>query len=714
MKRSTISFLCAALSLSLLLMACGGGGSTNNGPANQQANAGTVNTIISDDTTQDWATIGVKVLSVTLTPQSGGTPVTIYTAPSSGAPFINLVQLDQLGEIIGNAPNVPVGTYSQATITVSGNPADILLTSSSDPETGFPYTTPTTVPTGQIQVVGASGSPLTVPVKVNLSPVLNVTNNSSNALDLEFDLSHPAFIVQHTPPSASGSTIWAINFNPAVRHHPIADITKLVLRHLYGTNISVSSDFTSFTMNKIFLPVPAPASSAVTNSSGISSTQSLTILADSSNVNGNNGTIFWNLDASAGSQRTVIGSFQSVNSVLAQQGEFVRVQARYQAGGTLVAVRVWASTSFSKVFVSPEGHVLSVNPSTASTNPDTFTIVTENGTASSPIQVTPNTNFYFNNALVGTGTGVLNNPGTTQPLFVRGFKVHVNPVDPAAATLTADTVNIEIARYAGSISGATANGFTYTRTFDAAHSSDNYTINLDYICSPGDVCTPPTPNGQDDLGNAITGFKWWDFAEPTSTLQDFNDSINPITGTNGFVNTVSASPVSYGTNCIPAGFSAALPATQPVVGESYATWNDPANPNDAWSAQWAVLLPTPAPLATVTTVPTPGGSSFGIMPINSAGTTGCASSIIVDLDTTPLQATLAYLVSRNGTGFITITSAGDLSVQTNLNALDTALSAPGTLVKVYGVPVASTGNGTLKAYVLFYFPTGTGVVQPAQ
>jgi hypothetical protein len=86
----------------------------------------------------------------------------------------------------------------------------------------------------------------------------------------------------------------------------------------------------------------------------------------------------------------------------------------------------------------------------------------------------------------------------------------------------------------------------------------------------------------------------------------------------------------------------------------------------------------------------------------------------VDLDTTTGQATLAYLVSRNSAGVITITSAGDLSVPANLTALDNVLSTAGTLVKVYGVPVVASGNGTIKAYVLLYFPTGTGVVLPTQ
>jgi hypothetical protein len=48
---------------------------------------GTVSVIVSDDSTDDWATIGVKVLSIALTPQGGGTPLTVYTAPNP-APYI--------------------------------------------------------------------------------------------------------------------------------------------------------------------------------------------------------------------------------------------------------------------------------------------------------------------------------------------------------------------------------------------------------------------------------------------------------------------------------------------------------------------------------------------------------------------------------------------------------------------------------------------------
>jgi hypothetical protein len=104
-----------------------------------------------------------------------------------------------------------------------------------------------------------------------------------------------------------------------------------------------------------------------------------------------------------------------------------------------------------------------------------------------------------------------------------------------------------------------------------------------------------------------------------------------------------------------------------------------------------------------------GGTSFTMTPLPTASCT----PVNVDLDITSLQATLAYQVSRSSTGVITITSAGDLSVPANLTALDNLLTA-GTLVKVYGVPEYGSGNGRLKAYVLFYFPTGTGVVLPTQ
>ena len=114
------------------LSGCGTGAYGSGSQGGGGALYGSVNMMVSDGSTEDWATIGVKILSISLVPQGGGAPVNVYTAPSP-VPTTNLVQLDQLGEILGNA-SVPAGTYTGAILTVSGNPTDILLTAAATPE----------------------------------------------------------------------------------------------------------------------------------------------------------------------------------------------------------------------------------------------------------------------------------------------------------------------------------------------------------------------------------------------------------------------------------------------------------------------------------------------------------------------------------------------------------------------------------------------------
>src|SRR5580692_4593710 len=226
-----------------LIAACGGGGSGGSGMSTTPpptSQTGNVSMMVSDASTEDWATIGVKVLSIALVPQGGGSDVTVYTAPST-VPVVNLAQLDQIAEILGNV-SVPVGTYSSAVLTISANPGDVLLTTAADPEAGFAAAASTTIPAADVQIqhtTGATGS-LTVPVTVNFVSPLVVSANQNNALDLEFDLGHPAFLVGHVPPGA-GTTLWAVNFNGPVRHHPLHDLRWLVLRHMYGDVTSIAS-----------------------------------------------------------------------------------------------------------------------------------------------------------------------------------------------------------------------------------------------------------------------------------------------------------------------------------------------------------------------------------------------------------------------------------------------------------------------------------------
>ena len=628
------------IGLTAAVSGCGGGsGSTTPTPTPM---SGTMPLTISDASSDDWATIGVKLLSIALVPQGGGSAVTVWSAPSP-APYVNLEQLDQLGEILGNV-SVPVGTYTGALLTISANPGDLLLTVAANPESGFPVAAGTRIPSDEIQIQGRQGSSgnFTVPVNVTFDSPLTVSTSQNNALDLEFDLAHPAFIVGHAPPAASGALLWAVNFNGPVRHHPVRDIARLALRDTYGTVKGVASDGKSLTITKDFpvLPVTNPQTA-------IASALSLQIFADATN-----GTIFYDVDAKS---RTVVKDF--TGEAMSLPGKFVRIAARYQEDGTLVAVRVWASSEFSNLWLSPEGHVLHVDTTT-----NVITVANESG-AGIPVTVDANTEFFFRtpaNAIadatpIATGTAFLASHD-----LVRGFKVHVSVVDPLAAPLVAQTIDIETAAYSGRISGANATGFTYTRHF--ARATDDYTVTLDYISSA-------TANGTDAGGNPIMGFKWWDFTFPTLVTSGANAIPEFVAATDGGVN-----------------FGGTV-GTLTAWGVSGATWADAANPG-GWSLRNAVLIPTPLPLGVVTSAF--AGNSFAMTVL------GGTLPATVDVSTTAQSATLVYRIDRSN-GVITI-SPVDITTSSGLAALTAGLVA-GTPVEVFGLPRA----GSLKAYVLVYF-----------
>jgi Domain of unknown function (DUF4382) len=632
------------------LTACGGSagssGSGATGMGSPPAQTAQMAMIVSDASADDWATIGVRILGISLTPQGGGSPVTVYTAPAA-PPMVNLEQLDQIGELLGNV-TLPVGTYTGATVTVGANPGDVDLVVSAQPESGFAGTAGATIPSADVQIVGAQGASgsRTVPVSVAFDSPLVVSASGANALDLEFDLSHPAFIVAHDPPGAS-ATQWAVNFVGPLRRRPIADITRLVLREMYGDVTAVAGDGSSITITKEMPTLPV-----IDPETPVSTGQSLTIQADATN-----GTIFYDVDAGTS---TTITSFSTEASSL--MGKYVRLTARYQEDGSLVAVRVWASTDFNKLWLSPEGHVLHVNTAT-----DTIVVDDAAGIAV-PITVNAGTQFFFRQPAdpaadaqpIGTGPSFLASGD-----LVRGFKVQVSVVDPLASPLVAQSIDIETAAYSGQISNALPDGtgFTYTHDFPAA--ADDYSVTLDYIAGT-------SANGKDASGNPIQGFKWWDFAYPTL----LNDGTNAIAGFSAAVGGGS-----------PSGFTFAG-ASFYAWGLSGARWGDPADPT-GWAVPWTILLPTPLPRGTVAT----GLANSAFTMTLSGGTTPGT----VDISTASGSATLVYQVDRaNGTVSI---SPIDITTATGLSTLSSALTA-GTAVKVFGTPQA---DGTLRAYVLMYF-----------
>jgi hypothetical protein len=633
------------------LAACGGGGGSSYGSNTPPSPVmATMAVTMSDASADDWACIGVRVLSIALVPVGGGSPVMVWNAPTP-APYVNLEQLDQLGEILGNVP-VPVGSYSGAVLTVAANRGDMLLAVAADPQSGFPLPGGTSVPADQIQIQGAQGSAgsLTASVSIKFDSPLAVSAGTSNALDLEFDLAHPAFIVGHSPPVAAGATLWAVNFNGPVRRLAVPDITRLVLRHTYGTVTGVSS--ASLTITKDFPVLPA------TNpETAVAGEQALTIDADAAN-----GTIVYDLDAGT---RTVVNNFGGESAL---NGKYVRIAARYQQDGTLVAVRIWASSQFSKVWLGPEGHVLHVD-----TTNDVITVADEDGRGV-PVMVNADTQFFFRTPAsasadatpIGTGTAFLASED-----LVRGFKVHVSASDPLAVPMVADTIDIETAAYGGHISNASDSGFTYSSQYLIP--GDNYSVSLGYIAAT-------LPNGFDDSGNPITGFKWWDFTFPTAVTFGSGAPSSFMSATQGAVN--------FG------GTVGALPAW----GESIATWGNGGSNTSGWYVRDAVLVPTPLPLGTVSTAFS--GNSFALT------VPGGTQPVSVDVSTTMGSATLVYQIDRSN-GVITV-SPIDITSGAGLIAISNGLSL-GAPVKVFGVPQAAVvpaTAGTLKAYVIVYY-TGT-------
>ena len=651
-----------AIASALTLAACGGGGgsSTPTPPSNTPQNV-LVPIAFSDASSEDWSAIQVTVTSVVFVSSGGNTP-NLLPSPIT----VNLEQLDGLSEALGGASLSAGTTYTGAILTISANPGDVSLTVSGDPEAGFPEaastaSAPDVIPSSRIQIQGATGaaSSKTVSVPVSfvtpfVAPAATSATDptpatATSGIDIEFDLSHPAFIVGHAP-VGGGSTIWAVNFKGPLKHKPVDDLRHLVLRHLYGTVTGVSSDNTTLTITRDWPTLPLTSPETFT-----AGTTSVPITVDATN-----GTLFYDVDARTHSTITDLSSVAA--SLVA--GKFVRVGARYQQDGKLVATRIWTSATFNTVFVSPEGHVLHVDGNTG----NSFTVDNADGKPV-VIAVDANTQFFFRNP--GTSGDVT--PIGTGPTFLkldnlaRGFKVHVTPVDLTAAPLVAATVDIESAPYEGTISDVTATGFALARNFATAR--DDYAVSLGYISAS-------TPNGKDPLtGTALTGFKYWDFAYPTLVTSGAAATTDFVAAAGGGVN--------FG------GSAGAYRA----AGVSYATWGDAADLN-GWSAPQAILLPTVIPHTTVAAAIAAGTSSFTI---DAAGGT---TPVTVNFSTATGSATLVYQVDRTN-GVVTV-SPQDITTSAGLAALTAGLQA-GAKVMVSAVPQS---DASLKAYVISYY-TGT-------
>ena len=605
---------------------------------------------ISDGASENWGTIGVKLLSLSLTKKDGTqVAVNLGTTPLP----INLAQLNQIGELLNKQTLTAGDTFTGATLTIAANPGDVTLTVGADPEPGFSEPAGSTIPASRIQIQGATGATgsLTVAIPVKFVTPLVVPSTPGAAVNIEVDLGHPALLTGHVPVGGSQPT-WAVNFQSGpVKHKPVSDVSRLVMRHHYGKITSISSDNTTLTYAKE-LPTTPAVSPQVPVDTGVS----VKVLADAAN-----GTLVYDIDSK---KESTVKDFSSVSSALAA-GRFVRVATRYQQNGTLVATRLWISSTFNTVFISPEGHVLRVNG-----GGNEIVVADENG---KPVRVSvdANTKFYFRTPENAQSDTTAIGSGPTFAVaknLVRGFKVHVQAVDPLATPMVAKSVDIETAAYEGRITSVTSTGFIYSRGF--ATGGDGYAANMAYIDSA-------TANGTDGNGNPVTGFKFWNDSFPTLVTSGSGAVASFISATGG--------SVSFGGTAKPVY----------AEGASYARWGDKAATN-GWAAPWVVLTPTKLPLATVASVNTAGNSFTITVP-------GGTTPVKVNYSTTSGSATQAYQVDRSKDQ-VTITPQ-DLSSTAGQAALANGLTV-NARVQLTAIPQA---DGSLKAYSLKYF---TGTQQP--
>ncbi len=379
----TLSLLAVpALTTLALTVACGGSGST--ATSTTPVPTGKTAIILTDAPSDQWSAVEVVVTKVTLLNKADHNREVV--AFEGATAKINLVDLDSVGELLATA-QIPVGTYDALRVTI--DPASVNLVKADG----------TAVPSSQVHVQGKS-------VLVGLSTDLVVTDGDSNAVQIDFDLSHPLFLVQ----LPNGD--WAMNLQ--VRHRPNANgmmgMRELMFRHRRGAIASVGAS--SFVLHT-------------------DSGNDLTVNVDA-------GAWFFDVDTKT------VGSFAGLAA-----GKNALVSLRMQPDGSLWAVRVWYGANVLPGW-TPEGHVVGVD------RVNNRLLVSTNATVPRAIAIDSDTAFTFHTSqTLGTGTGVLANVWT-------GFKVQVAVKDPLQVPMHASSVNIQRAVDGGVIKTADASQFTYT------------------------------------------------------------------------------------------------------------------------------------------------------------------------------------------------------------------------------------------------------------
>lgn len=224
-KSSKLYLSGSAIVLVAALMAgCGSNGGTTTTSQTSTTQYGQVVTFGTDAPVCDVESFVATITSASLVPQGGGTPVPLV---SSTAPVtIDFARLTDFTNVLAINSSVPVGNYSQMTLALSSPQITALNTATSPPS---PLNVPATLTTSTYTI--------------NISPVLQVTANTTSGLTFDFNLRKSLQV------NGTGQVTGTVDPQIKVTPNTLAGSTVGEADSLYGVvqSISTTNPPTGFT-----------------------------------------------------------------------------------------------------------------------------------------------------------------------------------------------------------------------------------------------------------------------------------------------------------------------------------------------------------------------------------------------------------------------------------------------------------------------------------
>jgi len=368
---------------------------------------GGLNLLVTDAPTDEWEQVTVVLESVALHRSNGSAWETVWTAdpanPAAGK--INLVELSEMAELLGQGAKIPVGAYDKMRVTIDTDPATMTL---------VPDGAAAPIDPADITVVDPGGRG---EIEIDLDPAIVVEEGKDANLMVDFDLAHPLSIV-----NIDGKVVISLK----VRHRALPRrLQDIQFARTLGKITAAAADLSGFTVRTL-------RDAEIKFGVGA-------------------GTVYYDVDAGAA------GSFSGLAG-LAGSGAAL-VASNMNADGSLFARRVWYSKDIELLpRFTPEGLVRRVGETWLSVvKKRTETISAGSNRhrcdwAAETVFVDGNTVWTFQDIEMGRGVDVLRQ-------IARGFRVEVTYVNIDIYPRVAAAVNVRSAHAEGLVVNPTAESF---------------------------------------------------------------------------------------------------------------------------------------------------------------------------------------------------------------------------------------------------------------